>query len=240
MRETILNDTRHPCREQVLPAAARPPWVAVPPRDDGLIGHRYDHGDHSHAHAYLLPRLDRILSELQPRTIFEVGCGNGSIARHLSRRYRVAGIDPSPSGIRQSLEASHEVELHLGSGYDDLRARYGQFDCVLSVEVIEHIYHPRLFMRRVFDLVTPGGQVVLSTPYHGYLKNLALAFSGQMDQHFTALWDGGHIKFWSVKTLGLLLEEAGFENVRFEFAGRFYPLAKSMIAIARRPVGTDS
>jgi 2-polyprenyl-6-hydroxyphenyl methylase/3-demethylubiquinone-9 3-methyltransferase len=95
-------------------------------------------------------------------------------------------------------------------------------------------------MRRVFELETPGGRVVLSTPSYGYLKNLALALSGWMDQHFTALWDGGDIKFWSVKTLSLLLEKAGFENVRFEFAVRFYPLAKSMIAIAWRPVGTGS
>ena len=42
---------------------------------------------------------------------------------------------------------------------------------------------------------------MLSTPYHGYLKNLALAVSGRMDRHFTALHVGGHIKFFSIETL---------------------------------------
>ena len=56
-----------------------------------------------------------------------------------------------------------------------------------------------------------------------------------MDKHFTALWDNGHIKFWSIDTLGELLREAGFVDVRFERVGRIPPLAKSMIAIARKP-----
>ena len=79
-----------------------------------------------------------------------------------------------------------------------------------------------------------GGTAILSTPYHGYWKNLALALSGQMDRHFTALWDHGHIKFWSMKTLALLLEEAGFRDIRFARVGRIPALAKAMIAVARR------
>jgi 2-polyprenyl-6-hydroxyphenyl methylase/3-demethylubiquinone-9 3-methyltransferase len=37
---------------------------------------------------------------------------------------------------------------------------------------------------------------VISTPFHGYWKNIALAVSGKFDDHFTALWNGGHIKFF--------------------------------------------
>ena len=94
---------------------------------------------------------------------------------------------------------------------------------------------PRQYARCVFDLLEPGGVAVLSTPYHGYWKNLALAVTGKMDAHFTALWDYGHIKFWSIKTLTELLSEAGFEVVRFHRVGRVPLLAKSMIAVARRP-----
>ena len=82
----------------------------------------------------------------------------------------------------------------------------------------------------------PGGHLILSTPYHGYWKNLALAITGNMDQHFTALWDHGHIKFWSIKTLGLLLREVGFSNVSFVRVGRIPVLAKSMIAVAEKPL----
>jgi hypothetical protein len=56
-----------------------------------------------------------------------------------------------------------------------------------------------------------------------------------MDGHFTALWDHGHIKFWSIETLTKLLNEAGFQDVRFHRVGRIPQLAKSMIAVARKP-----
>ena len=125
--------------------------------------------------------------------------------------------------------------LELGSAYDDLAARYGRFPAVISLEVVEHLYFPRKFAATLFSLVEEGGIAIVSTPYHGYWKNLALAVSGRMDSHFTALWDHGHIKFWSIATLRTLLEEAGFVDIRFERVGRIPVLAKSMIAIARRP-----
>jgi 2-polyprenyl-6-hydroxyphenyl methylase/3-demethylubiquinone-9 3-methyltransferase len=56
-----------------------------------------------------------------------------------------------------------------------------------------------------------------------------------MDKHLTALWTHGHIKFWSRDTLGQLLDEAGFENIRFHRVGRIPPLAKSVIAVAEKP-----
>ena len=105
---------------------------------------------------------------------------------------------------------------------------------MISLEVVEHVYAPRDYARTLFDPVEPGGAAIISTPYHGYLKNLALAVTGTMDAHFTALWDHGHIKFWSIPTLTTLLLEAGFETPRFERVGRVPPLAKSMIAIASR------
>jgi len=55
-----------------------------------------------------------------------------------------------------------------------------------------------------------------------------------MDNHFTALWDHGHIKFWSFRTLRILLEEAGFKNISFHRVGRIPIIAKSMIAIGRK------
>jgi 2-polyprenyl-6-hydroxyphenyl methylase/3-demethylubiquinone-9 3-methyltransferase len=55
-----------------------------------------------------------------------------------------------------------------------------------------------------------------------------------MDAHFTALWDYGHIKFWSQRTLTILLQEAGFRMVRFQGVGRVPFLWKSMIIVARR------
>jgi Methyltransferase domain len=100
--------------------------------------------------------------------------------------------------------------------------------------VIEHCFDPRRFAKTFYSLIAAGGVGGLSTPYHGYWKNLALAVAGKWDDHLTVLWEGGHIKFFSIDTLGTLLAETGFSNVRFVHVGRIPPLAKSMIAIVRK------
>ena len=165
-----------------------------------------------------------------------MGCGNGSVARVLTARgWDVTGVDPSVEGIAQARAADPALKIATGSAYDDLAAQYGHFPVVLSLEVVEHVYAPRHYARTLFELLEPGGTAILSTPYHGYWKNLALALSGRMDAHFTALWDHGHIKFWSIRTLGELLREAGFVDLRFERVGRVPALAKALIAIAHKP-----
>ena len=67
-----------------------------------------------------------------------------------------------------------------------------------------------------------------------------MALTGKMDAHFSMRCGiTGHIKFWSIPTLSTLLTEVGFANVRFLKVGRVPPLAKSMIAIAKKKLPVD-
>jgi 2-polyprenyl-3-methyl-5-hydroxy-6-metoxy-1,4-benzoquinol methylase len=165
-----------------------------------------------------------------------LGCGNGSGAAMLARAgWNVTGVDPSVEGISLANKMYPDLALHLGSAYDDLAAKYGRYPVSISLEVVEHVYDPRKYACTLYGLLAAGGVAIISTPYHGYWKNLALAITGKTDAHYTALWDNGHIKFWSIKTLTSLLEEAGFEDIHFLRVGRIPLLAKSMVAIARKP-----
>ncbi|MBU1346347.1 MAG: class I SAM-dependent methyltransferase [Alphaproteobacteria bacterium] len=206
-----------------------------------LVGEDTNYG-HEHDPAvsdgYLLPKLISILGRRAPseRTAFDLGAGTGGAAGGLGAlNYTIVGVEPSPEGVAIANQRFPAARIEVGSGYDDLAARYGRFPVVYSLEVIEHVYSPRQFVKTAHDLLEPGGLLVLSTPYHGYWKNLAMALTGKLDRHFTALWDHGHIKFWSLKTLTSLLDEAGFTDIQFEFTGRPMPFAKSMFAIARKP-----
>ena len=100
------------------------------------------------------------------------------------------------------------------------------------MEVIEHLYSPRTFAAFVRSILEAngGGRFILTTPYHGYLKNLSIALTGKADRHYSALWEGGHIKFWSRRTLAILLREAGFRNMAFTGAGRIPYLWRHMVA----------
>lgn len=199
-----------------------------------ISGYEWKNAELDTSHNYLLPAVVRILESLPDKRGFDLGCGNGSVCAFLAGKgWDMIGVDPSFEGIQRARTQYPELKTYRGSCYDDLEKRYGRFPCVISLEVIEHVYDPRAFANTVKSLLEPGGVAVISTPYHGYIKNLALAVTGTLDNHFNALADHGHIKFWSVKTLTKLFREVGFESINYEFCGRIAPFAKSMIAVVK-------
>jgi len=204
-----------------------------------ISNYKYTNSELNESHKFLLPTVTDLLNgfgtRLCEKKFFELGCGNGSVGNFFSDLgWAVTGIDASSDGIKLANAKYPHLNLRAGSVYDELELIYGRFPIILSLEVIEHLYAPRDFCKSAYNLLEEDGVLILSTPYHGYLKNLALAITGLMDKHFTALWDGGHIKFWSVKTITALLNESGFSVESVFKVGRIKPIAKSMIIVARK------
>ena len=166
----------------------------------------------------------------KPR-ILDIGCGNGSLSNFLAQQgYEVVGVEESESGVKLANQSFPSCRFIQGSIYDLPYSELGDnFDIVIAVEVIEHLFYPKELVRSSKKCLKPNGGLILTTPYHGYLKNLVMAATGKMDNHFTALWDGGHIKFFSVPTMKDLLKSENYTNIKFKFAGRFPYLWKSML-----------
>jgi 2-polyprenyl-6-hydroxyphenyl methylase/3-demethylubiquinone-9 3-methyltransferase len=202
---------------------------------DRAADYAWHEGQPAHTHDYLWPQLKELVKGTMPSgRILEIGCGNGATAGQLAALgYDVTAIDPSEPGIAAAQRAYPRARFALGSVYHDL-SPYGQFPLVLSLEVIEHCMWTRAFAKNIYKRVAPGGVAIISTPYHGYAKNLVLALTGKMAGHLDPLWDGGHIKFFTENSLRTALLDAGFTRTHITRAGRVRPLAKSMIAVAHR------
>jgi 2-polyprenyl-3-methyl-5-hydroxy-6-metoxy-1,4-benzoquinol methylase len=199
------------------------------------------------SHDYLRPCVDRFLRDAAYGSVLlDMGCGNGSfIAAYRSKGsgWKLYGTDSSTTGIQIAKETYPEVHFILADSErpsEELMALREKVDVIVSTEVIEHLYAPRDFLRSAYGMLRPGGMFIVSTPYHGYLKNLLMAVTGKLDRHFTATWDHGHIKFWSLKTLTHVLTEAGFTNFALEGAGRFPFLWKSMVIRCYKPLDPPS
>lgn len=207
--------------------------------EDPSGSYNYNSTDLSWSNSYIWPSLKELIEQHLSHgdTIIDIGCGNGSTAGLLADLgYSVVGVDPSESGIEVARGNFRHVKFYKRSAYDNLQDELGEFNAVVSLEVVEHCFWPRKYAQTIFDMLPDGGVAFISTPFHGYWKNLALAITGKFDFHWNPLWDGGHIKFWSESTLLALLEEIGFVEIEFRRVGRIQPLAKSMIAIARKPI----
>lgn len=201
----------------------------------------YGFGDSAIRHhmAYILDPIERLAGEFREgMRVLDVGSGNGFLASWLkSKGCSVIGIDPSASGVKVASEAHPDIRFVEMPVSVDVLSDLGEepFDLVVSTEVVEHLYAPRDWATGCLHALKPGAPLICTTPYHGYLKNLVIAASNKFDHHVNPLWDGGHIKFWSVKTLRKLLEECGFSGVRWTGAGRYPYMWKSLVMRADRP-----
>jgi 2-polyprenyl-3-methyl-5-hydroxy-6-metoxy-1,4-benzoquinol methylase len=194
----------------------------------------------THAHAYLMPAVLGVAARLSasgPLRIVDLGCGNGYAAAELAAMgHNVVGIDAAADGIRIARQRQSAARFECLSIYDGpaLRAAIEQpADLVISLEVIEHLYDPARLLEVAREVLRPAGTLVLSTPYHGYLKNLALSLANAWDRHLHPLVRGGHVKFFSPATMTTLTTEAGFADVSIKGVGRVPLLWKSMVVVAR-------
>jgi 2-polyprenyl-3-methyl-5-hydroxy-6-metoxy-1,4-benzoquinol methylase len=203
--------------------------------------YQYSSNQLAHTYAYLTTPLLKMLppptidNNNRKTRILDLGCGNGSFSNILNNLgYDVVGVEYSASGIAIAQQEYPDVKFIEASIYELPYSQLNQeFDVVISVEVIEHLFDPKQLIRSAKQCLKPGGNLIITTPYHGYWKNLLLALSGKMDSHFTVLWDVGHIKFFSVPTLTKLLETEGCTDIQFQFAGRFPYLWKSMLSMCK-------
>lgn len=192
----------------------------------------YDHGQPCHTQNYL---WQPVINLINPKgAILDLGCGNGAFANTLIQKgLDVYGTDASTEGIAQAKKIHPRRFFVQNVDTQELPPVLSRkrFKTIVSTEVIEHLYDPRTFvaLAKQILLKNGGGDFILSTPYHGYLKNLTISLTDKWDTHANPLWDGGHIKLWSKKTLTALLKEQGFKITNFVGCGRFPYLWKSMV-----------
>jgi 2-polyprenyl-3-methyl-5-hydroxy-6-metoxy-1,4-benzoquinol methylase len=196
-----------------------------------------DHGFSSETPSYLWHYLKQpllsLLNKDKNTCILDLGCGNGYFVKYLVENgFNAYGIDASVSGINIASQTHPDRFFIQDLSQNNLpeQIRHLKFDTIISTEVIEHLYNPFTFMDFCKAALHNGkGDIIISTPYHGYLKNLVLSIFNKWDRHTNAVAVGGHIKFWSKESLGRLLTQSGFTVTHFIGCGRYPYMWKSMI-----------
>ena len=191
------------------------------------------------SHRYLLPVVLEELGRVtggKSRRIADVGCGNGFVTAEVAMLgHDVIGADVSRDGVEIARAEHPHLQFEAVSVYDErFQDVIGTVDCVLALEVVEHLFFPSKLFEAAYRILPSGGAMIVSTPYHGFLKNLGISVTNGWDRHFDVGRDGGHIKFFSPRTLGQMALAAGFENLRWRGAGRLYWLWKSLVMVMEK------
>ena len=186
-------------------------------------------------YSYLAPLVCALGKQLGARRVFDIGTGNGyALPTWIKQGWTVCAMEPDAEGYKIAKTAEGADVRQLGVGEELPSEWRNAFDTVICMEVVEHLFDPHQLVQTTRDALQDDGYAIISTPYHGYLKNLALSLADKWDFHHHPLRVGGHVKFWSKPTLRALFEKGGFKAVSFHGAGRLPYLWNSMVWVFQK------
>jgi len=196
----------------------------APPQGDPTAGERM---------ACLRAALESFVSGPAEKVrILDAGCGDGEFVAFLrDLGFRVSGVDLSEGAIVRARQRCPDVQFRAASLEEVLPFGDESFDAIWCTEVLEHLFDIHGTLAEFNRILKPKGAVLLTTPYHGLVKNLLIALAG-FDRHFNP--DLSHIRFFSKTSLDRCLRRAGFVPIRWRGVGRVRPLWKSVFVVARK------
>jgi glycosyltransferase involved in cell wall biosynthesis len=156
-----------------------------------------------------------IFSQFRPflgKRVLEIGSGIGNITKFLLDRELVIATDVEPKYLTFLKETFGKYKKFRVEGFDISgsemeRYRSYHIDSVICFNVLEHIEQDEKALKNIFNLLEPGGRLLLLTPSHSWLH-------GTLDRHL------GHYRRYGKKELKNKLETIGFKVVFLRYFNR--------------------
>jgi 2-polyprenyl-3-methyl-5-hydroxy-6-metoxy-1,4-benzoquinol methylase len=136
--------------------------------------------------------------------LLEIGCGYGYLLDETRWFFdRRVGTEFSPAAAQIARATGAEV---LVGGVDQVPPE-AKFDCVVAIQVIEHVYEPLSFVKRLASHALPGGHIVLATPdVGGVLRKFTR-------RHWPSFKAPEHVAYFDIRTLCSLMHRAGLRDI---------------------------
>jgi 2-polyprenyl-3-methyl-5-hydroxy-6-metoxy-1,4-benzoquinol methylase len=97
--------------------------------------------------------------------LLSVGCGDGTVVKGLSDSVnRVIALDVSENALRVAKKFNHANNIEYILTPIEKFETTEKFNVIVLFEVIEHVYDPLLVLKKINQLLVPGGVVLISTP----------------------------------------------------------------------------
>jgi len=157
----------------------------------------------------------------QNKRVLEVGAGPGSITRILKEvgHCRVTGLEIDKKAIEKLVhfcEKVYETDLNDSTWAQPLFAEE-PFDVIVAADVLEHVYDPLAVLTTMAHLAGTTGQVVLSLPHVSHHAIVACLLDEDFQYRDWGLLDRTHIRFFGLKNMQQLFENAGLKIIAAQF-----------------------
>ncbi|MHB8656910.1 MAG: class I SAM-dependent methyltransferase [Solirubrobacteraceae bacterium] len=152
--------------------------------------------------------LDGLLLRAGPRSVLDVGCGEGVVTERWARRLspgRVVGIDLEDAKLRAQWGArsAENLEFVATSG-ERLPFADEEFDLVSAIEALEHIPHAGMMLTEMARVAR--SHLLVSVPREPLWRALNVARGAYLPQFGNT---PGHVNHWSRRSFVRQLSEYG-------------------------------
>ena len=150
--------------------------------------------------------LERFLSGGR---ILEIGAAAGHFLDEARRAgFEGIGIEPAPSVAERARE---RLGVDVRAGFvEEADFPAGSFDAVCGWHVLEHLAEPRAALERIRTWLRPGGYLLLEVP------NVDSFYARRRGPRWFHLDPEHHVDHYGPRSLGTLLERAGFDVIGTE------------------------
>ena len=154
--------------------------------------------------------LERI--PLDATSLLELGCAAGILGQTVKARQkcRYVGVELDPAVARIAANGLDQASV-LDLDCSELPFPPETFDCVICADVLEHLKDPWDVLAQIFRLLRPGGHIVVSIPNIRNLGVMAELAAGDWVYQDAGILDRTHLRFFTLRSFGRALLEAGFE-----------------------------
>ncbi len=159
------------------------------------------------------PEIPNILRGL-PRelSVLDVGCGSGVHGAELKRAqgHRVVGVDLSEQSIikaRTRLAEAYVADVTRPELYPFFGLR--RFDVIVFSDILEHLVDPAQVLTSHYQLLAPGGHVLISLPNIAIWNVRLSILAGRFEYEDTGTLDRTHIRFFTRGTFRRFARDAG-------------------------------
>ncbi len=163
-------------------------------------------------------RRDFLIAGVRPgERVLDVGCGEGAFSAALAAAgARPVGIEVAEEPLRRARRLHPELALELVGA--ELPFPAASFDVAWAGEVLEHVADGSGLLDELRRVLRPRGRLLVTTPDHPRRLVLGLALRrAAFERHFDPRAD--HLRFFTARTLTLLLEDGGFSVGRISPRG---------------------
>ncbi len=149
--------------------------------------------------------LDEVAKAVSIGSILDFGCGPGLMLQALQSKYDVTGIEPEDIARATAKKLGHNVF----ESFDTAKSSNIKVDLVTMFHVVEHFYEPALEIKRILELLRPGGILVIETP--NSLDALLSKYESIQFSNFT-FWSH-HPMLHSQVSLERMIKFCGYEII---------------------------